>query len=137
MGEKIRYIIIAKQCEVTGTSSILDGCLKKSFSSVCDLGKRFFGHPSRINDVPCNLKQFCYNVGYTHKFVCDFAPTYTCMHDLCQSKGRSTCYLLSHGHNTYSNRFSHSKTILLIHSSMRQSHPNINAYRRDSFYFCA
>ena len=27
---EIRYIIIAKQCEVTGTSSILDGCLKKS-----------------------------------------------------------------------------------------------------------
>ena len=50
MGEKIRYIIIAKQCEVAGTSSILDGCLKKSF----------FGHPSRINDVPCNLTQFCY-----------------------------------------------------------------------------
>ena len=61
MGE-IRYIIIAKQCEVAGTSSILDGCLKKSFSSVYDLGKRFFGHPSRIDDVPCNLTQFCYSV---------------------------------------------------------------------------
>ena len=29
MGE-IRYIIIAKQREVAGTSSILDGCLKKN-----------------------------------------------------------------------------------------------------------
>ena len=61
MGE-IRYIIIAKQCEVAGTSSILDGCLKKSFSLVYDLGKRFVGHPSCIDDVPCNLTQFCYNV---------------------------------------------------------------------------
>ena len=26
---EIRYIIIAKQCEVAGTSSILDGCIKK------------------------------------------------------------------------------------------------------------
>ena len=60
MGE-IRYIIIAKQCEVAGTSSILDGCLKKLFSSVYDLGKRFFGHPSRIDDVSCNLTQFCYS----------------------------------------------------------------------------
>ena len=59
MGE-IRYIIIAKQFEVSGTSLILDGCLKKSFSSVYDLGKQFFGHPSRIDDVPCNLTQFCY-----------------------------------------------------------------------------
>ena len=59
MGE-IRYIIIAKQCEVAGTSSILDGCLKKSFSWVYDIGKRFFRHPSCINDVPCNLTQFCY-----------------------------------------------------------------------------
>ena len=57
---KIRYIIIAKQCEVTGKSLILDGCLKKSFSSVYDLGKRFFGHPSRIDDFLCNLTQFCY-----------------------------------------------------------------------------
>ena len=48
MGE-IRYVIIAKQCEVDEKSSILDGCLKKSF-----------GHPSRINDFPCNLTQFCY-----------------------------------------------------------------------------
>ena len=59
MGE-IRYIIIAKQCEVAGKSWILDGCLKKSFSSVYDLGKRFFEHPSRIDDFPCNLTQFCY-----------------------------------------------------------------------------
>ena len=59
MGE-IRYIIIAKQCEVAGKSLILDGCLKKSFSSVYDLRKRFFGHPSRIVDFPCNLTQFCY-----------------------------------------------------------------------------
>ena len=29
MGE-IRYIIIAKICEVAGTLSILDGCLKKN-----------------------------------------------------------------------------------------------------------
>ena len=56
MGE-IRY-----KCEVAGKSSILDGCLKKSFSSVYDLGKRFFGHPSRIDDFPCNLTQFCYNI---------------------------------------------------------------------------
>ena len=68
---KIRYIIIAKQCEVAGTSSILDGCLEKSFTSVCDLGKRFFGHPSHIDDVPCNLTQFCYITqlflkGYRH-----------------------------------------------------------------------
>ena len=60
MGE-IRYIIIAKQCEVAGKSLLLDGCLKKSFSSVYDLGKRFFGHPSRIVHFPCNLTQFCYN----------------------------------------------------------------------------
>ena len=59
MGE-IRYIIIAKQCEVVRKSSILDGCLKKSFSLVYDLGKRFIGHPSRIDDFPCNLPQFCY-----------------------------------------------------------------------------
>ena len=71
MGE-IRYIIIAKQCEVAGKSLILDGCLKKSFSSVYDLGKQFFGHPSRIDGFPCNLTQFCYivshykvNKGYT------------------------------------------------------------------------
>ena len=50
MGE-IRYIIIAKQCEVAGKSLILDGCLKKGF----------FGHPSRIDDFPCNLTQFCYS----------------------------------------------------------------------------
>ena len=34
-----------------------------------DLGKRFFGHPSRINDFPCNLTQFCYRtlgVSVTH-----------------------------------------------------------------------
>ena len=60
MGE-IRYIIIAKQCEVAGKSLILDGCLKKSFSLVYDLGKRFFGHRSRIDDFPCNLTQFCYS----------------------------------------------------------------------------
>ena len=59
MGE-IRYIIIAKRCEVAGKSSKLDGCLKKSFSSVYDLGKQFFGHPSCIDDFPCNLTQFCY-----------------------------------------------------------------------------
>ena len=59
MGE-IRYIIIAKQCGVAGKSLILDGCLKKSVSSVYDLGKLFFGHPSRINDFPCNLIQFCF-----------------------------------------------------------------------------
>ena len=55
---EIRYIIIAKQCEVTGKllildgclKTILDGCLKISFSSVYDLGKLFFGHPSRIDD---------------------------------------------------------------------------------------
>ena len=61
MGE-IRYIIIAKQGEVAEKSSIRDGRLKKSFSSVYDLGKRFFGHPSRIDDFPCNLTQFCYNI---------------------------------------------------------------------------
>ena len=44
-----------------GTSSILDGCPKKSFSLVYDLGKRFFGRPSRINDAPIKLTQFCYN----------------------------------------------------------------------------
>ena len=49
MGE-IRYIIIAKQCEVAGTSSILDGLSQKTI----------FGHPSHIDDVPCNLTQFCY-----------------------------------------------------------------------------
>ena len=53
MGE-IRYIIIAKQCEVGGKSLILKGCLKKSFSSVYDFGKQYFGHPSRINDFLCN-----------------------------------------------------------------------------------
>ena len=57
---EIRYIIIAKQCEVAGKSLILDVCLKKSFTSVYDLGKRFLGHPSRIDDFPCNLTQFCY-----------------------------------------------------------------------------
>ena len=40
--DEIRYIIIAKQCEVAGTSSILDGRLKKSFSEVVDRGKQFF-----------------------------------------------------------------------------------------------
>ena len=59
MGE-IRYIIKAKQCKVAGKLSILDGCLKKSFSSVYDLGKQFFGNPSGIDDFPCNLTQFCY-----------------------------------------------------------------------------
>ena len=59
MGE-IKYIIIAKQCEVARKLLILNGCLKKSFSSVYDLGKRFFGHPSCIDDFPCNLTQFCY-----------------------------------------------------------------------------
>ena len=61
MGEK-RYIIITKQCEVAGKLSILDGCLKKSYSSVYDLGKRFLGHPSCIDDFPCNLTQFCYTI---------------------------------------------------------------------------
>ena len=57
--DEIRYIIIAKQCEVAGKLLILDGCHKKSFTSVYDLGKRFLGHPSRISDFPCNLTQFC------------------------------------------------------------------------------
>ena len=56
---------IAKQCEVAGKSSILNGCLKKSFSSVNNLGERFFGHPSRIDDFPCNLTQFCYRSTWT------------------------------------------------------------------------
>ena len=43
-----------------GTSSILDRCPKKSFSSVYDLGKLFFGHPSCIDDVTIKLTQFCY-----------------------------------------------------------------------------
>ena len=73
MGE-IRYIIIAKQCEVAGKSSILDGCLKKSFTSVYDLRKRLFGHPSRIDDFPCNLTQFCYI--YTHIYI----YTYICIY---------------------------------------------------------
>ena len=51
-------MIIAKQCEVAEKSSILDGGLKKSFSLVYYLGKRFFGHQSCIYDVPCNLTQF-------------------------------------------------------------------------------
>ena len=38
-----------------GTSSILDGYPKKSFSSVYVL--LFFGHPSRIDDVPIKLTQ--------------------------------------------------------------------------------
>ena len=41
------------------TSSILNGCPEKSFSSVYDLRKLFFGHPSRIDDVPIKLTQFC------------------------------------------------------------------------------
>ena len=51
---EMRFIIIAKQCEVARKSSILNGCLKKI------LRKRFFGHPSRIDGFPCNLTQFCY-----------------------------------------------------------------------------
>ena len=43
-----------------GTSSLLDRCPKKSFSSVYDLGKQFFGHPSHIDDVPIKLTQYCY-----------------------------------------------------------------------------
>ena len=43
-----------------GTSSILDDCPKKSFSSAYDLGKRFFGHPSRIDNIPIKLTQFCH-----------------------------------------------------------------------------
>ena len=43
-----------------GTLLILDGCPLKSFSLVYDLGKRFFGHPSHIDDVPIKLTQFCY-----------------------------------------------------------------------------
>ena len=43
-----------------GTSSILDGWPNESFSLVYDLGKLFFGHPSRIDDVPIKLTQFCY-----------------------------------------------------------------------------
>ena len=42
--------LAAPLCEVAGKSLILDGCLKKSF----------FGHPSHIDDFPCNLTQFCY-----------------------------------------------------------------------------
>ena len=38
------------------------GCLKKSFSLVYDLGKQIFGHPSHIDDVPCNLCKFCYSI---------------------------------------------------------------------------
>ena len=26
--------------------------------------KSFFGHPSRIDDFPCNLTQFCYITGF-------------------------------------------------------------------------
>ena len=44
-----------------GTSSILDGCPKKSFSSVYNIGKIFCGHPSHIDDGPIKLTQFCYN----------------------------------------------------------------------------
>ena len=39
---------------------MLDGCPKKSFSSVYDLEKIFFGHPSGIDNVPIKLTQFCY-----------------------------------------------------------------------------
>ena len=54
-----------------GTSSILDGCPKKSFSSVHDLRKLFFGHRSRIDDVPIKLTQFCYSdTQQTAKLTC-------------------------------------------------------------------
>ena len=43
-----------------GTSSILNGCPKKSFSSVYDLRKQFLGHPSHIDNFPIKLTQFCY-----------------------------------------------------------------------------
>ena len=49
MGE-IRYLIIAKQCEVAGKLSILDECLEKSFSLVYDHGKPFL--------TPISYRQF-------------------------------------------------------------------------------
>ena len=59
MGE-IRYIIIAKQCEVAGKSLILDGCLKKN---------PFPWSTTLENDFPCNLTQFCYRESYiSHVF---------------------------------------------------------------------
>ena len=37
------------------------GVLKNDFP-VYNLGKQFFGHPSRIDDVPIKLTQFCYKI---------------------------------------------------------------------------
>ena len=41
-----------------GKSSILDGCPKKSFSLVYNIGKGFFGHPSHIDNVSIKLTSF-------------------------------------------------------------------------------
>ena len=59
MGE-IRCIIIAKQCVVAGKLSILDGCLKKSFSLVSRPQKTIYWTPISYRNFPCNLTQFCY-----------------------------------------------------------------------------
>ena len=56
-------MIIAKQGEVAEKRLNSMGVSKKSFSSVYDLRKQFFGHPSRIDDFPCNLTQFCSRLG--------------------------------------------------------------------------
>ena len=51
----------------TGLLSSHKGCSRDKIrpstmisSLVYDLGKQFFGHPSRIHDVPIKLMQFCY-----------------------------------------------------------------------------
>ena len=53
MGE-IRYIIIANGVRLPENCRNSMGVSKK----------RFFAHPSLIDDFPCNLTQFCYNSVY-------------------------------------------------------------------------
>ena len=42
------------------------GVLKTLFFSDYDLGKHFFGHSSRIDDVPIKLTQFCYITSFIY-----------------------------------------------------------------------
>ena len=62
----IRYIIIAKQCEVAGKSSILDGLRnpiknpQKPFPQYTTSENDLFRHSLHSDDFPCNLTQFCY-----------------------------------------------------------------------------
>ena len=55
----INLVIITKLYELDGN---IVNTPEKSFSSVYNLRKHLFGHPSGIDKIPIKLTQFCYSV---------------------------------------------------------------------------